>query len=74
LLVFLCVSCASSNHGITNEKIPPKIECINNNISSGSAEVDVKISENDCEQPVSNPIGAIIQGSISMGILLALIL
>jgi len=73
-LVFLCISCASNNHGSNYENEHPTIECNISGKDNNSTENENQRLENNCEQPPSNPIGAVIQGGISVAILLALIL
>jgi hypothetical protein len=74
LLIFFCVSCASNNHVSNPETVPLKVECQASEKPGVLTKADVQELEKDCEEPPSNPIGAIIQGGISMAILLALIL
>ena len=74
LLIFFCVSCASNNHVSNPETVPLKVECQTIEKQGALTKADAKELEKNCEEPPSNPIGAIIQGGISMAILLALIL
>ncbi|RVT39761.1 hypothetical protein EMM73_19800 [Rheinheimera sediminis] len=74
LLMFFCVSCASNNQVSKSEELPVNVECQTIEEQRVLTKADENELEKNCEEHPSNPIGAIIQSGISIGILLALVL
>lgn len=77
-VTFLCTSCASTYQTTGSEKQSPTVNCENMKKTTQASENKQTASERDCQPAIkakskSNTTGAIIQGMVSLALILALL-